>query len=593
MAVALLATAFFFFLHYVGNQLPYDLAVERFRTELQSAQPDEGHAKGYKSKYEYCQMSHAVLAGARESATTGSAFRSAVVLKEAKLGDASKSHCLAMKAAVGGSAAREILLNTRYWWGGKALYAIALRYGSVYEIREFTRWATRVAYALLAISLLLLSPKMLLLAAPLVLFGAFSSGIDYWTDVANGFPYLWTVLFAAGLALLTRRDVRAGGSAWWSGAVPVYCFAAGTVSSYLWLGDGHTFLVVTWIGMVVWFGWGLDPSELPSYPPTKSQSAPQARAASTSTRRAALCIVLYGAGIVICYVLGQAVKAMFLGFARVVESFWDGLVISATDTWLRNTSVAQTRAAADRSHLNSFYAVYWPEWLPAHAVPTAIAVFSLAMSLGLAAFEARRGRRDLALGVLWIVGLMLIGSLTFPISEDLHYRTARFIFVPLALCLCCLVLSARRVDWRASLATRWELPVLLVVAACVSWPLARSELSATAKMIDSVEDVPPIIRSVYDVHLDGRRLVYVREECGDEHEAPFFLHVFPVDVADLPDYWRPHGFQNLDFDIFRFGFRDRHCTAFRILPDYALAYMRTGQYVPGEGRLWERTVDFE
>ena len=170
VAIALLATAFFFILHHVGNQLPYDLAVERFRAELESERRDEGHAKGYKSKYEYCQMSHAVLAGARGSATTGSAFRSAVVLEESYLDDASKRDCPALKAAVGGTAAPEIVLNTRYWWGGKALYAIALRYGPVHEIREFTRWGTRIAYVLLAVSLLLLSPKMLLLAAPLVVF---------------------------------------------------------------------------------------------------------------------------------------------------------------------------------------------------------------------------------------------------------------------------------------------------------------------------------------------------------------------------------------------------------------------------------------
>ena len=252
VAIALLATALFFFLHHIGNQLPYDLAVERFAEELASARPDEGHAKRYKSRYEYCEMSSAVLAGARGSATEA-ALRSAVVLKELKL-DASRPYCLGLKVAVNGSAVPEVVLKTRYWYGGKALYAIALRYGSVREIRDFTRWGTRVAYLLLAVSLLLLSPKMLLLAAPLVVFGAFFSGIDYWADVANGLPYSWTVLFAAGLALLTRRDIRVGGSQWWSGTVPVYCFTAGTVSSYLWMGDGHTFLVVTWIGIVVWFG---------------------------------------------------------------------------------------------------------------------------------------------------------------------------------------------------------------------------------------------------------------------------------------------------------------------------------------------------
>ena len=597
VAIALLATALFFFLHHIGNQLPYDLAVERFAEELASARPDEGHAKGYKSMFEYCQMSSAVLAGAagaRSSSTTRSAFRNAVVLKESNLGHANRRHCHALKAAVGGDAVPEVVLKARYWWGGKALYAIALRYGSVHEIREFTRWGTRVAYLLLAVSLLLLSPKMLLLAAPLVVFGAFFSGIDYWADVANGLPYLWTVLFAAGLALLTRRDTRVGGSQWWSGTVPIYCFAAGTVSSYLWLGDGHTFLVVTWIGMVVWFGGfgGCATESVPDAPPAKSHSVPQARAAGT--KRAVLCIVLFGAGIVICFALGQAVKAMFLG-TRVVASVWSGLAGSFWHAELPGMSVTQSRDATDVSaFLTSFYAVYWPGWLPAHIIPTTVAVFSLVASLGLGAFEARRGAGDLILGVLWIVGLLSIASLTFLIVDDLHYRTARFAFVPLALCLSCLVLSARSVDWRASLATRWELPVLLIVAGCASWQLARAELNAVTKIIESVEHMQPVIRSDYDVYLDGKRLVYVREACGDkDDDATFFLHLYPVDVADLPDDRRPHGFDNLDFDFLRFGFRDQRCTALLILPDYALAAIHTGQYVQGEGRLWEQRVDVE
>ena len=579
-AVVLLATALFFLLHHVGNQLPYDLAVERFKTELESNRPDEGHAKGYKTWHEYCLVANAVLGGSREAgADEDRAFRNAVLLRELRLwpGGADRTGCGALEAALNGSTVGEGFLRTLYWWGGKALYAIALRWASVYEIREFTKVATHAAYLLLAVSLLLLAPKMLLLATPLVVFGAFFSGIDYWADVANGLPYLWTVLFAAGLALLTRlarreEVVQGGDEGSWSGTVPVYCFAAGTVSSYLWLGDGHTFLAVTWIGMVVWFG----------------GNAPGVAA---RTKRAVLCIVLYGAGIVVCYALGQAVKVMFRG-TRVVEIFWNALVGDVDATW-QSASVTQTRNALDVSaYLDSSYAVYWPGWLPAHIVPTSIAVFFLTASIGLAAFEAHKGRRDLLWGVLWIVGLMATAALTFMITEDLHYRTARFAFIPLALCASCLVLSAWTVEWRASLATTWKLPVLLVVAGCVSWLIARHELSAVEKVIASVEEVRPIIRSTYDVYLDGSRLVYVKEECGVEDvDDLFFLHLHPIDVADLPDSRRPHGFDNLDFHFVHFGFRDRRCTAVRTLPDYTLAAIHTGQYVLDKGRVWEQRVD--
>ena len=61
-------TAFFFLLHHVGNQIPYDLAKQRFQVELDAPQRDEGYARGFKSAYEYCEMSTAVMAGARGGA---------------------------------------------------------------------------------------------------------------------------------------------------------------------------------------------------------------------------------------------------------------------------------------------------------------------------------------------------------------------------------------------------------------------------------------------------------------------------------------------------------------------------------------------
>ena len=305
-AVALFATVLFFLLHHLGNQLPYDLAMQRFKAELESDRPDPGHAKAYKTMYEHCEMSAAVLAGARqasEAAGNESAFRRAVVLRDFSWSPSGP--CANFEAAVNGAAVSERVLKTRYWFGSKALYAIALRYGSVHDIRKTIGTVTYVAYFLLAISLLLLSPKALLPAMPLLVFGAFFSGIDYWSDVANGLPYLWTVLFAAGLAVYTgltghdaprvgsgpREGGQEGGRA--SSAVEVYCFAGGTVSSYLWLGEGHTFLAATWIGSVVWLGSG-------------------ASDVAERTRKAMLCIALYGAGIVVCYILGQVVKAMFL-----------------------------------------------------------------------------------------------------------------------------------------------------------------------------------------------------------------------------------------------------------------------------------------
>ena len=641
-AVALLATGLFFLLHHLGNQIPYDLAAQRLKAEFESDRPDPGHAKGYKIMLEYCTMSSGVLAGARQASKRRFEFtmdfvsgRAVVAVPEqsskaaaplADAGRASSPHenenafrnavlpktfqeehstiCGQLEDAVNGAAIPKTILLTRYWWGSKALYAIALRFDSVYEIRRLTRIGIYFSYMLLAISLFLLSPKMLLPAAPLLVFGAFFSGIEYWADVANGLPYLWTVLFAAGLALLMRltRAVASGakgGEEWraaWSGAVPVYCFAAGTVSSYLWLMDGHVFLAVTWIGMVVWFG----------------HDSPNA---AERSKRALSCIVLYGAGIVVCYTLGQLVKAMFLGDVAWLV-FRSGAVGIVEESAGGPSRIWTTHPLA---HLDSFYAAYWPSWLPSGVVPTFVAVLSLAASLCFAVFETRRGRAGQLWGALWIVGLMASSSLTFLIVDDLPYRVARYMFVPLALCLSCLLLSVpplltlqplRTTHWRMSLATARKRSAILlglfVFAWAVSWYLATFKSRAVGEMIGGVEGMRPLASSSFDVYLDEDRLVYVKEECSAEDvDAMFFLHVHPADVANLPLARQPHGFANLDFAFERFGrLGGGRCAAVRPLPicvqspclaipgwpPYELVAIRTGQYVPGEGREWDEHV---
>lgn len=602
-AIALLATAFFFLLHHVGNQLPYDLAVERFQIESESDRPDPGHAEGYKGMYEYCELSGIVMAGARRAGRAGqageageeSALHDAVILKRLiptpgtphlDFLDA-EVYCDLLEAAANGAVVPIGVLKTRYWFGGKALYAIALRWFTVYQIRELTRIATHVAYLLLAVSLFLLSPKMLLLAAPLVAFGAFFSGIEYWADIANGLPYLWTVLFAAGLALLMRGDEGRA----WHGTLPVCCFAGGAVSIYLGLGDGHTYLAVVWIGMVVWFGG-------------------RASHMVERTKRAVSCIVFYGAGLVICYALGQVVKAMFLG-AEVWWSFWIGLV-DAARAFDGLGAMAAWPAPSTEAHVSRyfdlFYAMAWPGWLPSGVVPTCVAASSLAVSLGLAVCEARRGRLDLLWSVLWIVGLISVTSLMLMHSDGDHYRTARFVFVLLALCLSSLVLSVWTVHWRMSLATASRLSaallgVVLVVAWAVSWYFPV-ESRMTGKLIESVAHMRPVVSSVFDVYLDGNRLVYVKEECSDEDvEAGFFLHVYPADVADLPSHRQPHGFDNFDFSFYRLRYwipwrrgilrGDGRCAAVRVLPDYGIASIDTGQVMSGEGGKWSAKVRLE
>ena len=95
----------------------------------------------------------------------------------------------------------------------------------------------------------------------------------------------------------------------------------------------------------------------------------------------------------------------------------------------------------------------------------------------------------------------------------------------------------------------------------------------------------PVIRSDFDVYLRENRLVYFKEPCARaDTEAMFFLHIIPADVADLPGHRRLYGFDNLDFDFDESGvIFDGRCMVAMALPEYDIARISTGQYVPVAG----------
>ena len=100
----------------------------------------------------------------------------------------------------------------------------------------------------------------------------------------------------------------------------------------------------------------------------------------------------------------------------------------------------------------------------------------------------------------------------------------------------------------------------------------------------------PAVRSTFDVYVDGATLIYVKEPCAAEDmKAPFFLHVHPSDPLDLPADIRQmkSTFVNVDVLFLDHGeILDQQCVAAAALPDYQIARIHTGQYLPGEGALW-------
>ena len=110
----------------------------------------------------------------------------------------------------------------------------------------------------------------------------------------------------------------------------------------------------------------------------------------------------------------------------------------------------------------------------------------------------------------------------------------------------------------------------------------------------------PVIESGMDVHVHGRRIFYVSDDCeGTDGRTPFFLHVVPMREADLPPDRIEHGYDNLDFHQAGVTFGER-CVVRWQLPDYPIRRIRTGQYVAvhdGEELLvhnvWEGEADID
>ena len=108
----------------------------------------------------------------------------------------------------------------------------------------------------------------------------------------------------------------------------------------------------------------------------------------------------------------------------------------------------------------------------------------------------------------------------------------------------------------------------------------------------ALSGVQPAAAGSFDLYIQEGRLLYLRESCtAEDTAAGFFLYVFPEDLTALPAEWRPDGNAYLGFNLVRWGGPfDGKCLAAVPLPDYPIAALRTGQFVPGQGDVWSVTI---
>ena len=106
-----------------------------------------------------------------------------------------------------------------------------------------------------------------------------------------------------------------------------------------------------------------------------------------------------------------------------------------------------------------------------------------------------------------------------------------------------------------------------------------------------LEQSEPAARGKFDVYLQDSSVSYLKALCEpSDYEAPFYAHAYPADPNDLPPERRLDGFHpnenRMEFSDLGAAF-DGACLMTAILPDYPIAAIRTGQWIPGVERLWE------
>ena len=105
----------------------------------------------------------------------------------------------------------------------------------------------------------------------------------------------------------------------------------------------------------------------------------------------------------------------------------------------------------------------------------------------------------------------------------------------------------------------------------------------------------PLARSGFDIYADGDRLIYLKENCGEEDaRGTFQLLITPSRLSDLPDGARGGGLDReaSRFEFLRYGAMfDGDCLLSVPLPEYPIHAIETEQWTDlGEGSLWKASI---
>lgn len=575
-ALTVLFTALFFFLHYLGNRIPHDLALQRFQA-LETDLARKEYARGYSTTFENCQLYNSVLRGAESaSGAEGHSLHHTVLLQVYNVQD-----CEPVYAAISGDdpvlLETPVILKTRYWWGNKAVLAIGLRFLSLAQFRQVVEFATYLAYAFLLAALVMLAPRAALVAVPVAIFGIFFSGIKYFSDVSNGVPYLWALLATAILSLLMRwRPDGLGGPLMVQkiGSVPaVFCFVAGMVSSYLFFLEGHYVYMIALFALVAWFG-SLD------------------RSARDRVKRAGLFVAFYVVGFFACFMLGQIVKMVVLELpvGPTFKGFYTDQV--SILEYLREgvRSVARPLDDGLNQPLIDGWSLFWTIGMGRVATGEALSLLSLAaliIAVSIAVFRGcRRQRWDLLWDILLVLALMVFVCLVLLIPNHVLGKISRVLFINYGLMWSCLILAIMKISWRLNMVIGG-----LLIGPSLVWLWVQSDRVDNLKSVyGQLTNDNIMLQDYFTVYLDKdyRSLVYVRDKCSTEDTtSEFWIRMGSAGVNDATNRQPVDDLWTFYFEDYGADFEGK-CVAQVPIVEPEIDYVRTGQDI----KVWRDSVSY-
>lgn len=421
----------FFYLHYLGNQLPPEYLHKNLKFAFMAGDLIP-HPKPFnefgsltvrsligQDQHSDCQTYQHMLAPKHGT------IREAVIL-EKTITNVPRNHCQSVldahTALSNGEGFETERLRTRYWWGWVAIHALLLKPFTIFHINQGIKLFTYFGYLLLGLAAAWHSWRMLALLAPVIVIGFLFSGIPYYGGVALALGYLWAVVAITTVVLMLAARARPA-------LIRLFFFIAGAISAFLSTFDGHLMLLLPVSLSALFFG-------LPGDHGTRDRLL-----------LVTACLTLFVVGFTGSLLLNQLVKSYYVGLDSVIANFSSGLSHRMSGAF-QGSDIDSQRLFQKLFHFGyGRVGAYQLKWLYQFLVNGALSAAGIAIVI--TAINAWRHRSWLPFaGIGFLTGMLLFILVRIEVFSNhswIHYHfIGRYMFVILAIYWMMLVYSLQQ-----------------------------------------------------------------------------------------------------------------------------------------------------